>query len=263
MQRRHTVTRTDLHQIGSIDLLDLDIISRSYGRDFLPYPFMLTRSSKFVSEKDFRDYATSVPDRFNHGDLRVFRRWAAAYAYSDIRVECRVQYIASDTPSIRIVAHRVGELGYLATQRADEDVVDVFEVPPLDLSRAIVESIDLVKPGDRSDIVIPEYLGSPETTEASEDFTIREEDDAANGTEIRRADVTAFGTVQSHWRPTRRWGFDRGKEAAIWVRIRDDGEYLYAKDFSRARPMRDATLAERIDALIAEDVKVVRNFRGV
>lgn len=262
MQRRHVVTRTHLHQIGYIDLLDLDIISKSYGRDFLPYPFMVTRPSKFASEKDYLDYATSVPDRFNHGDLRTFRRWAASYVYADIRVECRVQHIPADTPSIRVVANRVGELGYLAKQRADDDVIDVYEVPPLDLGRAIAESVGLIRPGEHPEIVIPEYVLPPDNTDAAEDFTIREVADAASGTEVRRADVTAFGTVQCHWRPTRRWGFDRGKQAAVWVRVRDDGEYLYAKDFSRARPLRMPTLAERVDSLIAEDVKVVRNFRG-
>ena len=72
-----------------------------------------------------------------------------------------------------------------------------------------------------------------------------------------RADVTAFATVQSHWRPTRRWGFDRRKNAAVWVRIKDDGEYLFAADFREARPMSRPVLAERIDKLIAADVKVL------
>ena len=89
---------------------------------------MLTRPSRFSTRNEFVDYARSVPDRLNHGDLRTFRRCAAAYAHADIRVECHVQYIPADTPSIRVVAHRVGDLGFLAKQRPDEDVIDVYEV---------------------------------------------------------------------------------------------------------------------------------------
>ena len=84
----------------------------------------------------------------------------------------------------------------------------------------------------------------------------------STATEVARADVTAFATVQSHWRPTRRWGFDRRKSAAVWVRIKDDGEYLFAADFREARPMSRPVLAERIDKLIAADVKVLRDFRN-
>ena len=58
MQRGKTSTiRADLHQIGSIDLTDLDILSKSYGRDFLPYPFMLTRPSRFSTRNEYVNYA--------------------------------------------------------------------------------------------------------------------------------------------------------------------------------------------------------------
>ena len=87
---------TDLHQIGSIDLTDLDIISRSSGRDFLPYPFMFTSPSQFSTHNEYVNYARSLPDRFNHGDLRIFQRCAASYAHADIRVECHVQYIPAE-----------------------------------------------------------------------------------------------------------------------------------------------------------------------
>jgi hypothetical protein len=259
--RRINGATVDLQQVGSIDLTDLDIISRSYGRDFLPYPFMLTRPSRFSSHDDYVAYATSVPDRFNYGDLGVFRRWAASYVHAEIRVECHVQYIPADTPSVRVVANRVGELGYLAKQRPDEDVIDIYELSPYDLGQAVANSIDLVKPGDHSEIVIPEYVLPAHNTDTAEDFTLHHAVDTSTATEVRRADVTAFGTVQSHWRPTRRWGLDRGKKAVVWVRIKDDGDYIYATDFSRASPLRRPALAERIDKLIAEDVAVLRNFR--
>jgi EspG family len=260
--KRAAVRKVDLHPVGSIELTDLDIISRSYGRDFLPYPFMLTRPSPFSSGDDYAAYATTVPDRFNNGDLRTFRRWAATYAYADIRVECHVQYIPADTPSVRVVANRAGELGYLAKQRPDEDIVDVYETSPYDLGLAIAESAGLVKPGDRPEIVIPEYVAATAGSDDADDFTLREIADETSATEVRRVDVTAFGTVQSHWRPTRRWGFDSGKNGAVWVRIKDDGDYLYAADFSVARPVTQPALAERIDELIAADVVVLRDFRN-
>ena len=170
MPGKHTVRTADLHQIGSIDLTDLDIISKSYGRDFLPYPFMLTRPSRFSTRNEYVDYATSVPDRFNHGDLRTIRRWAASYAHADIRVECHVQYIPADTPSIRVVAHRAGELGYLAKQRPDDDVIDVYELSPYDLGAAVADSVDLTKPGNRSEIVIPEYVPRTDNADAARGF---------------------------------------------------------------------------------------------
>jgi hypothetical protein len=258
--RRINGAAVDLRQIGSIDLTDLDIISRTSGRDFLPYPFMLTRPSGFSSHDEYVAYATSVPDRFNYGDLRIFRRWAASYVYAEIRVECHVQYIPADTPSVRVVGNRVRDLGYLARQRPDEDVIDVYEASPYDLGRAIAESAGLTKPGSRAEIVIPEYGIPADNPDAAEDFSILESPTTPTA-EVRRADVTAFGTVQSHWRPTRRWGLDRRKNAAVWVRIKDDGEYIYTPDFRRAKPLTVAILAERIDKLIAEDVAALKNFR--
>lgn len=257
-----TVSRVNLDQVGSIQLTDLDIISRSAGRDFLPYPFMQTRPSRFSSENDYLEYATSVPDRFNYGDLRDFRRWAVSYVYAEIRVECHVQYIPADTPSVRLVANRVGELGYLARQRQDpdQDIVDVYEVSPYDLGRVIADSAGLAGPGSQPAIVIPEWMTPGDNSDAAEDFNVLDTIDTTFAP-VRRADVTAFATVQSHWRPTRRWGLDRGKKAVVWVRIREDGEYIYTPDFRRATPLTQAILAERIDKLIAEDVAALRNFR--
>lgn len=251
----------DLRQVGSADLTDLDIISSFYGRDSLPYPFMRTRPSRFSTQTERDDYARSVPDRFNHGDLLIFRRCCESYVNADIHVECHVQYIPADTPSIRVLAHRAADLGYLVTQRPDEDVIDVYELSPYDLGPAIADSVALTKPGRHSEIVIPEYAPRSKNAGTAEGFSVRSAVDMQTATVIPRADVTAFAKVQSHWRPTRRWGFDRGKNAVVWVRVKDDGEYIYAPDFSVARPMNRRTLAERTNMLIAEDVKSLRNFR--
>ncbi len=257
------MSAADLRTVGSISLLDLDIISRFYGRDFLPYPFMFTQPSRFSWHDEYVDYAAPVPDRFNNGDLAVFEECAASYAYADIRVECHVQYIPADTPSVRLVAFRLDQLGFLAKQRPDEDIIDIYELSPYLLGPAIAESAALDKPGRRSAIVIPEYTRASNGAPTPEDVTIHHTTDGESGiTTVRAGEVTAFGTAQSHWRPTRRWGVDRGKTFAAWVRLKDDGEYLYKPDFSEARPMSQPNLAERIDRLITEDVRALRQFRG-
>jgi hypothetical protein len=48
----------------------------------------------------------------------------------------------------------------------------------------------------------------------------------------------------------------------VWVGIKDDRDYLYAADFGEAKPMSRPMLAERIDRLISEDVKALRQFRS-
>jgi hypothetical protein len=260
------VTGVDLRPVGSIDLIDLDTISTYYGRDFLPYPFMLTRMPRFSTQRELDEYARSVPDRFYNGDLRAFYGPCESYVAADIRVECHVQYIPAGTPSIRVVACRYGDVGYLAKQRADEDVIDIYRLSPYDLGPAIAETVALTRPGSRSEIVIPEYvpkdLPRSDGADAAEGFSVRSAVATATATEVRPADVTAYARVQSHWRPTRRWGFDRGKNAVVWVRTRDDGEYIFAPDFSVAKPMNRQMLAERTDRLIAEDVKSLREFRN-
>jgi hypothetical protein len=257
------MSTADLRKIGSIGVVDLDILSRFYGRDFLPYPFMLTRPSSFSWHDEYVEYARSVPDRFNNGDLRMFRECAGWYANADIRVECHVQYIPADSPSVRVVAARRDQEGFLAKQRPNEDVIDVYELSPYLLGTGIAESVALQKPGRWSAIVIPEYAPVTNSAGACQDFTSRHTiEGAPSATEVPLAQVAAFGTVQSHWRPTRYWGIDPGKNAAVWVRIKDDGEYLYQPDFSEAKPISRPTLADRIDRLISEDVKVVRQFRN-
>jgi hypothetical protein len=245
-----------------MDLIDLDILSTVFGRDFLPYPFMLTRPTRFSTQQELDEYARSLPDRFTNGDLRIFQRSCAAYVYSDIRVECHVQYIPPDTASIRTVACRIGDEGYLAKQRADEDVIDVYELSPYDLGPAISDTVVLTKPGRRSEIVIPEYLSRSDNAYAPQGVSVRSAVVSSTATEVRSADVTAYARVQSHWRPTRRWGFDRGKQAVVWVRTKDDGEYIYSPDLTSARPMDRRALVERTDRLIAEDVKSLRDFRN-
>lgn len=253
----------DLRIVGSISLLDLDIINKSYGRDFLPFPFMFTQPSRFTRRDAYVQYERSVPERFNNGDLAPFQPCFEAYVSGDIRVECHVQYIPAETPSIRVLATRLDQKGFLAKQRPGEDVIDIYELSPYLLGPAVADSAALQKPGRRRAIAIPEYARASHHGPTPDDVIIHHTiHSASNAIQVPRAEVTAFGTVQTHWRATRRWGIDPGKKYAVWVRTKDDGEYLYKPDLSEVIPVTRPMLAERIDRLISEDIKALRQFRS-
>jgi len=254
--------------VGTIDLLDLDVISEYYGGDFLPYPFMHTRPSRFATESEALAYTRTVPDRFNHGDLYQFTECVNAYAAADVRVECHVQYIPSDTPSVRVMAYRRRKYGYFTIQRTDADAIDVYTVSPQNLGAAICEAVSLTEPGRHPRIVVPEYAPPLRADFDTDDFDtddfivrdrgVRHSVDSPAEVTISARDVTAYATVQSHWRPKRKWGLDYGKSAVIWTRVSDDGEYIYVPDFSHARPMTKLALNERIDELIDHDIAMAR-----
>ncbi len=257
------MSTAELRRIGSISVLDLDIIAKSYSADGVPFPFSFTQPSRFSRHDDYVDYARSVPDRLSNGDLRMFGECVSAYVHHDIRVECHTQHIPADTPSVRVLAYRLDETGFLAKQRPDDDVVDVYELSPYLLGSAVAGSAALQRPGRLPSIVIPEYARGANGLPASDEVTIhRAIDGEPSATTVPRAKVRAYSTAQSHWRPTRRWGLDREKNFAVWVRIDDDGEYLYTPDFTEAKPMTVSSLADRIDRLITEDVKALRRFRS-
>jgi hypothetical protein len=248
------------NQVGAMDLLDLEVISDFYGRNFLPYPFMFTQPSRFATLEEASAYAVTVPDRYLHGDLQTFMEPAIAYLDSDIRVECHVQHIPAATPSVRAIAWREGQLGFFGAQRPDEDVVDVHTLSPYDLGAAIAEAVPLQQPGRHSAIVVPEYV-SRRAEFAAEAFSVNDRVASPTEVTIRARDVSVYSTVQSHWRPTRKWGFDRGKAALVWIRVDDDGDYIYAPDGSHARPLTGSMLQDRIDRLIADDIAILREFR--
>lgn len=70
-----------------------------------------------------------------------------------------------------------------------------------------------------------------------------------------------MAVIQSRCDPAREWGLGQGRKAVGWVRVRDDGEYIYNPDFSHATPVTPQTLGKRIDQLIIEDVAVLRQRR--
>ncbi|WP_396912360.1 hypothetical protein [Mycolicibacterium sp.] len=52
-------------------------------------------------------------------------------------------------------------------------------------------------------------------------------------------------------------------DVLVWVRIKDDGDYIYSSDYSVAVPVTAQALRDRIDHAIATDVSVLRRRRGL
>jgi hypothetical protein len=222
---------------------------------------MQTQATPFATTDEAAAYGNSVLDRFHYGDLGVFADCVYGYANADIRVECHVQYIPADTSSVRLCAYRVGELGFFGAQRPDADMIDVYRLSPYELSAAVCDELPLTQPGRRSRIIVPEYAPKPRNAFDTGDFVIHHASEAPAEVTIPASEVSVYSTVQSHWLPTRRWGFDGRKSSVVWIRVIDDGDYIYARDFSHAVPMTGPPLHRRIDELIAEDIAILREFR--
>lgn len=249
-----------MNLVGMIDVIDLTVVSQHYGRDFIPFPFMQRLASK-VSPEVFEEHARNVITRFREGDLRSLQHWAGTYVRSDIRVEGQAQFVSSDKVSVRVMAHRLADGGYFARQTSD-DVIEIFSLSPYDLGAAVAESMGTLKPGSKQAIIVPEYQVPTAPSSDGDGISIRSRIDIDDGADkVSRSDIEAFASIQSHWRPVRKWGVDRGKAAVVWVRVKDDGDYVYAPDYKVAQPVSKAQLAGRIDRLIADDVATVREIR--
>ncbi|WP_197376634.1 ESX secretion-associated protein EspG [Mycolicibacterium baixiangningiae] len=245
-----------------MDLLDLQLINERYGRDSLPYPFMLTRPTRFEFVDEVAKHAAQLPDRLRSGDLSAFARCLDALPHADVTVAGHVQYIPADTPSIRVLAFRTGQAGYLLEQRADADVVDVYTVSPFELGAAIATAMSLEEPGRHPRIVIPEYVPIRPAVVDDGAVVVRHEVITEPGVKVSVSQLSAYAKVQSNWRPAREWGIDARKESLIWMRMKDDGDYLGVPDRSRGIPLTTALLSERIDGLIAADIEMLREARG-
>lgn len=257
---------TELDRLGSIDLVELAAVYQLHGHDFLPYPFLRPQSAESAED--------AVADRFCNGDLRVFRDWIATYTRADIWVECRVvDYLSPGPSGVGILGHRAGESGFLAAQRPDQDVVDVYALSPYDIGAAVAASAGLTQPGAHTQIDVPGYANR--FGPSADTVTPADDDDAyelavsdtgrrapAGPVQVPDADVAAIAVVQSRCRPVGMWGPDLDSALTGWVRIKDDGEYLYAPDFSHATPVTAQILQQRIDELVAADVAALRQHRG-
>ena len=256
-------------EVGALDLLDLQLINERYGRDSLPYPFMLTRPTRFEFVDEMAQYAAQLPDRLRSGDLSAFARCLNALPHADITVTGHVQHVPADVPSVRVLAFRAGQAGYLLKQRADIDVVDVYTVSPFELGVAIATAMSLKEPGRHPRIVIPEYVplraavvDGDVVDEDEDDVVVRHTAFTSPEVNVSVSQLSAYAKVQSNWRPTREWGIDLGKELLVWMRVRDDGDYLGVPDRRCGIPLSVALLRERIDGMIVADVEMLCESRG-
>ncbi|WP_193047685.1 ESX secretion-associated protein EspG [Mycolicibacterium baixiangningiae] len=248
--------------IGALDLLDLQLINERYGRDPLPYPFLLTRPTRFQYADEVARYAAQLPERIRTGDLSQFSRCLDALINADITVTGHVQYIPADTPPIRLLACLAGQAGYLLEQRTDSDAIDVSAVSPFDLGATVANAMALVEPGRHPTVLNGEYTPPRPAVVEEDTVVVRHEVRTARGVTVSAEQVSAYAKIQSNWRPAPEWGIDKNKDHLIWVRVIDDGDYLGAPDRSRGIPITTAALAERIDGLIASDREALRESRG-
>ena len=251
-------------EVGALDLLDLQLLNERYGRDSLPYPFMSTRPSRFEFVDEVAKYAARLPDRLRSGDLSVFARCLDAWSHADVTVAGHVQYIPADILSVRALAFRTGQAGYLLQQRADADadVVHVYTVSPYELGAAIATAMSLDRPGRHPRIVVPEYVAARPTVADTDEVVVRHEVSTMSGVQVSASQLSAYARVQSNWRPAREWGIDVRKESLTWMRLKDDGDYLGVPDRSSGIPLTGTLLRERIDGLIAADIELLYESRG-
>lgn len=255
--------RVSLKRLGQLEIVGVEAISESYGRDFMPHPFAHTQSSPFTGLDGYTRYSRELIERINNGDLGGLKDWFADYVSADLRVECVID--TNDQPRRRLLAHRRGSAGYLAIQQTDEDIVDVYSLAPNQLGAAIAASADLTDPGEHATIVIPEMAGKqPARNENTGQVSVHIQPTTATGgtVAVSSTEITTFARVQSRRRPARDWGFDRDKKAVVWVRIDEDGDYVYAPGYKYLTPVTTRDLAQRIDQLITEDVAAIREARG-
>jgi len=245
-------------EVGALELFDLLLLNERHGRDSLPYPFMLTRPTRFEFADEVARYATQLPDRLRSGDLTAFARCLDAWAHSDVTVTGHVQYIPADTPSIRVLAFRTGQSGYLLEQRADADVVDVYTLSPFELGAAIATAMRLEEPGRHPRVVNAEFVPSRPAVIDEDEVVVRHGVSVESGVRVSISQLAAYAEVQSTSHPGREWGVDPRSKSLVWVRIKDDGDYLGAPDRNSGVPLTATLLRERIDGLVEADIEWLR-----
>lgn len=253
------VSKVALRSVAEADLQELRIINKQLGGDFLPFPLLYELFTTPVSYDVYASRVSSVMDRFNNGDLQVLTEWFSSYRMADLRVECQVFDEHLDGPLL-IVAHRSGQHGFFAAQRPTGNLVDIYALSPYDIGVSIAQASPLTKAGGHLKAVI----GSPPRSVDNRggDVTVRNEVVRSTAVTIPEADISAYGRVQSRWRPAQERGFDEDKPSVRWYRVKNDGDYITAVDSSHLVPVTKRSLGRRIDALIADDVRAVRQSQG-
>ena len=248
----------DVTRIGSMTPLDLSMLAEFVGMEDLPFPFWGPYGQTFRSVDEYRAHRDSVINSYRSSpESKCVNRWFTSYRHADIWVECKPL-------SLPMIAHRQGQTGYLAVQRVDDLVIDVFAISPYHLGSAIAATARLTKPGRKDRIVLP-GMPIPSLVETpmvdSDNFAISHRVTSPLASVLTESHWVS--TVQSRHQPTRERGFDLLRPWLKWVSVEDDGDYIAEPEGKFFTPMSRQTLARRIDALIAADVKAVRAARGL
>lgn len=143
-----------LKHVGSVALNDLIGMCGESG-DGVPYPLWRPERQPYWGElaQASVPFAERVDADFGH-----LREWVKTYREADIWVECRLKPFAPEISTVRLIAHRAGDAGFVAVQRPTAEVVDVYTLSPLDIGAAIAGLTGLAQPGRRSAICIPGFL---------------------------------------------------------------------------------------------------------
>ncbi|WP_234799952.1 hypothetical protein [Mycolicibacterium diernhoferi] len=123
-------------------------------------------------------------------------------------------------------------------QRRDDegvDVVDIHRVTSYALAGVIAESVGLVGPGRHVRVAVSgggdRLPPAPAAVDEYDDFGFlipsAEPGDAALSV-VDARDVAAIGTVRTWQDRHRHWGDDANSHVLQWIRVAEDGDYLYA-----------------------------------
>ena len=232
--------------VCTIAVVDLEAACALYGRDALPPPLGRSRpvGSFWLLSR------APVHKRLGEGDLREVRSWVGDLVRADATVQCRVSFSDAGTADIRIHALRVGGSGFFAVQRRDGDgvdVVDIRRVAPYALGSVIAEAAGLVGAGCRVRVAVSgggDLLPAPPAAvDEYDDFGFlvpsAEPRDAALSVVDTRV-VVAIGTLSTS-----------NTHVLQWIRIAEDGDYLYAPDgVGYAEPLDVGLLRTCIEDLV-------------
>lgn len=252
-----------LVSVGRLGLFDLEVVAGFHGQEGLPHPLIQLAPPVFGSQAELEDRTHDVPDRFHRGDLQVFQQWFHSLANCDLRVECTGYANGRD---LKVLAHRAGERGFLATQQDGQDSIDVYRLSPFDLGPAIAGLARLAKPGRQAKLLVTDHplARAPRAhpSDDEDDVSIGHRVESSDTPRISYNDAVSIGRAQSRRGPAARWGFDIDKDSALWLTVDDDGDYMMASNRQYWLPATRQNLASRLDALIAEDVRALRELRG-
>ena len=125
-------------QVGTLDLLDLNVVCQFYGRDFLPYPFMFTEPSRFATRDEAAAYANTAQVRTK---APARRRPPSASRVESFMQPLRKR-IRNARPKIRVGRPRVPVPGSIARRRLQPRPIVPAERGQIDLLRGLLETGD-------------------------------------------------------------------------------------------------------------------------